>query len=285
MNTGKIRLQVRDYGGGGEPILFLHYGGGNLMVWNSVIPFFNPNYRVILCDLRGHGKSDKPKTGNDIDTMSEDVIGILNQLKIDKVHIVGSSLGAEVGLSVAANNPSRVISLVCEGAFHSEFGPFGTWEGTEEKFKEHVREQIKQGFQAPEVTFSSVDAYLRESKRVYGQYGWWNENTEAVEKYDISKNSDGEYTASWGKNSRVDYQRSYFMCRFEDYYSKLKCPLLITPGVNEVKNQKVMEIVREFSKLSQKAKIIEVEGWIHPYGWLIDSEEMCSVILKFIKEL
>ena len=49
--------------------------------------------------------------------------------------LIGSSLGAEVGLSLAANYPQRVTALVCDGAFYSEGGPYGKWDGSEEAFK------------------------------------------------------------------------------------------------------------------------------------------------------
>ena len=80
---------------------------------------------LILVDLRGHGKSDKPRTGNHIDQMAKDVAGVMDRLEIDHAHVVGSSLGAEVGLSLAANYPQRVTSLVCDGALYSEYGPYG----------------------------------------------------------------------------------------------------------------------------------------------------------------
>ncbi len=61
VNAGGIELQIREYERKGEAIIFLHFGGGNLMMWQRVVPHFQADYRLILVDLRGHGKSDKPR--------------------------------------------------------------------------------------------------------------------------------------------------------------------------------------------------------------------------------
>ena len=86
------------------------------MMWQRTIPTFQDQYRLILVDLRGHGQSSKPTTGFHIDTMASDIAGMMNQLDLTQAHVIGSSLGAEVGLGMAANYPEQVIPLVCDGA-------------------------------------------------------------------------------------------------------------------------------------------------------------------------
>ncbi len=141
VKVNQIELQIREYKQEGDAIIFLHFSGANLMMWQRVVPYFQDRYRLILVDLRGHGKSDRPETGYHVDEMARDVVGIMEHLKLERAHIVGSSLGAEVGLSLAANYPEKVISLVCDGALSSEYGPYGTWEGSETDFEEHVAGQ------------------------------------------------------------------------------------------------------------------------------------------------
>lgn len=118
-----IELQIREHERDGDAIIFLHFGSGNLMMWQQVVRFFQDRYRLLLVDLRGHGHSDRPETGYHIDEMARDVVEVMALVKIERAHIIGSSLGAEVGLSMAANYPEKVISLVCEGALYSEYGP------------------------------------------------------------------------------------------------------------------------------------------------------------------
>ena len=162
-----IELQVRDYGGEREPIIFLHFSGANLMMWQRVVPYFQERYRVILVDLRGHGKSDAPEGGYHMDIMAQDLIGVMNHLGIEKAHILGSSLGAEVGLSLAANHADRVISLILDGAMNSEFGPYGLWEGTAEEFEKHVSDQLQKIRNTPEVTFPTLEAFMESRQSMY----------------------------------------------------------------------------------------------------------------------
>jgi len=67
-----------------------------------VVPFFQDDYRLILVDLRGLGRSDKPAKGYHIDDMTGDIAAIMEKLGVKETHIVGSSMGAEVSLSMAA---------------------------------------------------------------------------------------------------------------------------------------------------------------------------------------
>ena len=61
LKAGSIELQVREYEHDGSPVIFLHYGGGNLMMWPRAAPYFQARRRIILVDLRDHGKSDRPQ--------------------------------------------------------------------------------------------------------------------------------------------------------------------------------------------------------------------------------
>lgn len=145
-----IGIQIEDHGGSGEAIVFIHHGGSNLRMWDPVLPFLADNYRCITFDLRGHGRSDAPTEGYHIDELAADVVGVLEVLGIDQTHIVGSSIGAEVGLSAAANYPERLLSLVAEGAFHSEYGPYGTRTIVSFDHDNALQLQLKERQTAPE---------------------------------------------------------------------------------------------------------------------------------------
>src|SRR5690606_25148639 len=111
-----IGLNVR-YSLSDKPaILFLHFSGGNSHMWEGILPQFEKEYSIIAPDIRGHGKSSKPLTGYHIDDMAGDIYLLLKRLSVDSCHVVGSSMGAEIGLSLAASHPELVLSLICEGA-------------------------------------------------------------------------------------------------------------------------------------------------------------------------
>jgi len=284
VKAGQIELQIRDYERQGEAIIFLHFSGANLMMWQRAVPYFKDHYRLILVDLHGHGKSDKPHHGYHMDDMAHDVVGMMQALKLERAHIIGSSLGAEVGLSLAANYPEKVISLVCDGALSSEYGPYGTWEGTQSDFEEHVARQLEKMQNRPETIYPSVDALVDKSRASLAEIGWWNEQVEAMERYGAYRLGEGKYTNSFMKSARVDYMQHYFHYHLEDYYKKVKCPLLMVPGEDVFENERektAMEGLRDLAALGQ---IAEVSGWEHPYGWLINPEGVSRAILKFLSE-
>jgi len=282
VKTNHIELQVKDYEHYKDAIIFLHFSGANLMMWQRAIPFFTDKYRLILVDLRGHGKSDKPKEGYHMDEMARDIVGVMQDLNIEWAHIVGSSLGAEVGLSLAANYPEKVISLVCDGALSSEYGPYGTWEGSKDEFNEYVISFLEKLHISAEKTFPSVDALVDKSRESLKAIGWWNEYVEAMERYDAFGLEEGKYTNGFRKYGKEDYFKHYFQYHLEDYYKIVKCPLLMVPGEDVFKNRREKAAMQGLKRLAAHAQIVKVEGWEHPYGWLIDPQGMCKEILNFL---
>ena len=282
INVNQIEIQIQEIGQDGDPIIFLHFGGANLMMWQRIIPLFQAEYHLILVDLRGHGQSSKPATGYHIDTMASDVAGVMDQLDLPQAHVVGSSLGAEVGLSLAANYPEKVASLVCDGALESEYGPYSTWEGTEAEFETHVAQQLDTMREMPEQVFPSADAYVASRQEVIGQYVEWNGYFEAVERYNAIQTPDGTYTKAFGKQALLSYMENYFNYRFEDYYKRVTCPLLMLPDADVLENEKETAVMESLRDLAPQAEIVTVSNWMHPYGWLLDPEGACQAILKFL---
>ena len=281
VRTNKIELQVRDYEHEGEVILFLHFSGANLMMWQRVLPYFQDRYRLILVDLRGHGKSDVPEDGYHMDVMAEDIIGVLDQLGIEKAHVVGSSLGAEVGLSLAAHHPERVMSLILDGAMNSEYGSYGLWEGTQEEFEQHVADQLQKIRNAPEVTFPTLKAFMENRQAMYDKYDWWNAYVAEMERYGARQLADGSYTKGFGKQSNAAYMQNYFHYRFEDYYPKVKSPILMLMN-KDLEDGREKEVLLGLKDLAENAEIGEVPGWEHPYLWMLDPGKACEVILRFL---
>jgi pimeloyl-ACP methyl ester carboxylesterase len=284
VNVDQLELQIRDYKQEADAIIFLHFSGANLLMWQRVIPYFQDCYRLVLVDLRGHGRSDKPTTGYHMDDIACDVIGLMHQLKLERAHVIGSSLGAEVGLSLAANYPEKVLSLVCDGALSNEYGPYGTWEGSQADFEGHVAHQLEKMHNTPEKIYPSVDALVDQSRKSLEGIGWWNGYIEAMERYGAHQLSDGNYTKSFMKLARIDYMQHYFHYRLEDYYQKVKCPLLMLPGEDVFENEREKAALEGLKDLAELAHVVAVKGWVHPYGWLLDPEGVCKAILKFLDD-
>jgi pimeloyl-ACP methyl ester carboxylesterase len=284
IKTNGIELQVRELEGKGEAIVFLHYGGANLMMWQGVVPHLEGSHRLILADLRGHGLSDHPTVGYHIDTMAADLAGIFEPLQCERAHIIGSSLGAEVGLSLAANHPGKVLSLVCDGAASSEFGPYGTWEGSAEAFEAHVAAELEKMRSTPELTFPSIKELLESRRAIFEKHVGWNDTIAELVRYDVRRLENGNYARSFSQQAQLDYMADYYHCRFEDYYRRVTCPLLMLSGDEDVENVREIAAMKELSKLAEQAHIVTIHGWVHPYGWMLTPAEPSRVVLDFLVE-
>lgn len=284
VRANRIELQVREHGRDGEAVVFLHFSGANLMMWQRVVPRFEDRYRVVLVDLRGHGRSDAPETGYHMTEMARDVVGVMVQLGLERAHVVGSSLGAEVGLAMAADHPGRVISLAADGALYSEHGPYGTWEGSETEYRKHVESRMERMRAAPERRFPSVDALVEDSRQALEGTGWWNAHVEAMERYGAREAAPGAFARAFGKPARLCCMDNYYRYRFEEFYRRVTCPLLMLPEPEDARNPRVRAAMEGLRSLAKRARIAEVDGWVHPYGWLVNPERMCRTVLGFLAE-
>lgn len=285
INVNQVEIQIRDYDNAGDAVIFLHFSGANLLMWQRIVPIFQENYRVVLVDLRGHGKSSRPPTGYHMDEMAGDILGVMDHLGITQAHVIGSSLGAEVGLSMAANHPDRVKSLVCEGALYCEYGPFGIWRGSKQEFKVFVENQLERTRNSPEILFPTLDAYVDNRRNIYKENGLWNEFIEAMVRYGACEVEGGKFTNSWGKRASENYKTHYYHYRFEDYYSRVKCPILMLPEEDLMENEAEKTAMYKLKDLAEQTKIVEIKGWSHPFGWLLAPEEVSQTILKFLSSI
>lgn len=101
----------------GECILFLHAAFVNHSMFDKQIEYFKDKYKIITIDLIGHGKSVETQKGDSVESMAEWIQNILNYEKIEKVHLVGVSLGAIVIQDFANKYPNSVLSIACFGGY------------------------------------------------------------------------------------------------------------------------------------------------------------------------
>ena len=101
-------------------LVWLHGNGENLHVFDPLIHYFLPYYRVIAIDTRGHGQSTRGTASFNFYTFAADLIAVLDELLIDKAHIVGFSDGAITAIHAALTAPERISSIMLLGAnYHS----------------------------------------------------------------------------------------------------------------------------------------------------------------------
>ncbi len=103
--------------GRGTPVIFVHEYAGDYRTWELQMRYFSRGHRCITYSQRGYPPSDVPGDGARYsqDIARDDVIALMDALKVDKAHVVGHSMGAYTALHVGIHARARCISVVAAG--------------------------------------------------------------------------------------------------------------------------------------------------------------------------
>jgi non-heme chloroperoxidase len=107
-----VKLEVLDWGGTGRPVVLLTGLGNTAHVYDDFAPKLTPQYHVYGVTRRGYGASSVPATGYTADRLGDDVLAVLDALKLDRPVLVGHSIAGEELSSVGSRHPERVAGLV-----------------------------------------------------------------------------------------------------------------------------------------------------------------------------
>ena len=106
-----IEMYYEDYGKG-KPLLLLHGFGGSGLNWYPFVDELSERYRLIVVDMRGHGRSTNPANTFTHREAAVDVFLLLDQLGIDTFSAMGISSGGMALLHMATSQPHRILSMV-----------------------------------------------------------------------------------------------------------------------------------------------------------------------------
>ena len=105
--------------GQGPPLVLAHGmgAGGDLNAWRSTgyTEALKDDYSLILFDIRGHGRSDKPGQSVPESNPVDDIVAVLDELEVEQAHFLGYSMGAAAGFRQAVNHPDRFYSFMLGG--------------------------------------------------------------------------------------------------------------------------------------------------------------------------
>ena len=99
------------------PIVFVHGVGLTYEIWQPQLDFFK-NYSNLSYDILGHGKSSLTKQNISFDDFSDQLIELINELKIEKIHLVGFSIGSLIARNFATKYNDRLQSLILLGSIY-----------------------------------------------------------------------------------------------------------------------------------------------------------------------
>ena len=107
-----VDINVVESGQGNPAIVFLHYWGGSSRTWGPVMEGLSKGSRCIAIDFRGWGRSSKEAKDYGLETLADDVAGIVDELGLKEFLIVGHSMGGKVAQLVAARRPAGLKGLI-----------------------------------------------------------------------------------------------------------------------------------------------------------------------------
>ena len=135
LKTNDIETYYEEHGAG-DPVILITGLGGAGASWGPQVPLFAKDFRTIVPDHRGAGRTTVSEGGYTIGQLASDMASLLRSLKATPAHVVGASTGGAIGQLMALDHPDTVRSLVC----------VGTWGRTDNFFRRQfeVRKQILQ---------------------------------------------------------------------------------------------------------------------------------------------
>ena len=150
--------------GQGPPLMLVPGLVGTGSFFMSQVPEFSRDFRTIVHDHRGAGRSSYSRIRYSVEQMADDTLRLMDALGVDAAHFVGHSTGGAIGQVIATDHPDRLRSLVLSA----------TWAGPDAYFR-RLFESRKQT-----LLDSGIEAYLRLSALVQATPRWVSENDEFI---------------------------------------------------------------------------------------------------------
>lgn len=182
--TNGVQLHYLDFGTDSsnnlETILFIHGLTANAHAFDAIIESeLIKQYRIISVDLRGRGLSDQPETGYTMLDHAKDIIGLLKNLDVKNIHIVGHSFGGFLGLYLAIYYPAIINKLIILDAA-VDMHP-------------NTKEMLGPALGRLGQVFDSFDIYIAKVKQA-PYLSFWDEAMLSYYKADVFQNVDGTVT-------------------------------------------------------------------------------------------
>ena len=294
-----IHLHYLDWGGNREVLLFLAGLGCNAHNFDDLAPRFTDRFHVMALTRRGHGESDHPETGYNIDTLTEDIRQFLDKLKIEKVILAGHSMAGVELSRFSGLHPERVLKLVFLDA---------AYDRNSATFKNMVENSPFRHMQPPglDIDYYSPEEYFAAMKTAYPSFvSVWTEAMESQSLHEIKRTPDGKIVDRMS-DATVEAIRDT-LASYVPEDSKIKAPTLafyaISKGLynlsndwmtdqqkEEVRNhvetrenQWTRKSIEQFRRNVPHARIVEIPNG-HHYCFIKHEELVYEEMYRFLLE-
>jgi pimeloyl-ACP methyl ester carboxylesterase len=159
--------------GNGPPVILLHGGLANADYWGNQIKALMPRRTVIVMDSRGHGRSTRDARPYGYDLMADDVVGLMDFLKVPKADVVGWSDGGILGLDLAIRHKDRVGKIF---AFAANTVPSGVKDDVEKNptFAAFIK-RAGEEYASHSSTPKEYDAFVAQISKMWASEPNWTD--------------------------------------------------------------------------------------------------------------
>jgi pimeloyl-ACP methyl ester carboxylesterase len=126
MSSGTAYHPTISEDGEGPPVVLVHGTPLDLRCWDALVPTLAQSLRVVRYDVRGHGTAADYAMPGSYDALAGDLLAILDELQLERAHVVGHSFGGQIAQAFALGAPERVASLTVVCARARPFPAFAT---------------------------------------------------------------------------------------------------------------------------------------------------------------
>jgi pimeloyl-ACP methyl ester carboxylesterase len=271
-----VEIQLAIWEGEGKEIFAVHGLTANCRCWDAVAAMLTPHHQVLAMDLRGRGRSAKPPSGYSIETHGRDVLRLLDRLGLDRVVLMGHSLGAFISLAFAAQNPGKVGQLILiDGG--GKLSPEQTAK---------VMAAIKISLARLGKVFPSYEAYVEMlGKAPFLQP--WSSALDTYFHYEVEE-ANGEVRSRVLPGAIREDVLSLTEFDASKFYSRIQCPVLIlraTEGVLSGDDLLLPEdVVQRMVREIPRARRVDVEGTNHYSILFQNNPSRDRTLLQFLAE-
>ena len=220
-----------------NPIVFIHGVGLTKEIWEPQIDYFK-DYSTLIYDLIGHGKTPLKKSKVSFEDFTKQLVRLIKELNLNKIHLVGFSLGALIARHFASEHSDKLSSLIIHGSIY--------------KRTEEQRRVVRNRY---EVAKMNRSASKQTALRRWLSIEFSKKNPDIYKKiYSILE-----------KNKRLDFLKCYdIFCNYVDddnMLKKIDVNTLITTGENDVGS--TPEMSKNLSKMIKGSNFIEIKKGKH----------------------
>lgn len=213
ISVNGVSLAVHEWRGKGPAIVCTHGLTANHTCWQSMADILTPAYRLISYDLRGRGESEKPPKGYSLEIHAQDLGALLDHFGLKSAVVMGHSLGAHIGLHLAARFPKRVKKLILvDGGID---------------VRAEILDSLGPAINRLGIEFPSLEMFLQMLQGLPMFQGRWNAYLERYFRYDVEVLPSGAVRSKVAKHAIEEELANLARERLWVLHHRVKCPTLI----------------------------------------------------------